>query len=91
MGTYIKYVIDGSKFTDRDAAFKYLNSIFNFPDYQGENLDALWDTLTLKDKTEIEIISARKIYENLGDYGIKFLYLFGDLDRYEQFDIYFRW
>lgn len=39
-------VVDFSKVTYYSEVHKILKEAFDFPDYYGENLDALWDCLT---------------------------------------------
>lgn len=46
-----KVVLDGKKITDREALHKILKKELRFPEYYGENLDALWDCLT----TDVEL------------------------------------
>jgi len=49
-------ILDGEKMVDEITTHKMLKEIFNFPDYYGENLDALWDCITdwyLKGKARI--------------------------------------
>lgn len=44
-------ILDSSKFTSIEKLHEELKLKFNFPDYYGNNLDALWDCLT----TDIEL------------------------------------
>lgn len=41
-----RVVIDCKYLSDRRRAHEYLSEVFNFPDYYGKNLDALFDCLT---------------------------------------------
>lgn len=41
-----KIILEGSKFTDNNKTHEILKELFNFPDYYGKNLDALWDCIT---------------------------------------------
>ena len=39
-------VLEGKKFINSETSHKILKSLFEFPDYYGENLDAFWDCIT---------------------------------------------
>lgn len=53
---------------------------FGFPDYYGENLDAIWDLLSaVSEDMEIDIYGGEEVEENLGEYGYDILELFNDL------------
>ena len=67
----MKYVLDGKKMVSREETHKYLKETFGFPEYYGENLDALHDCLTEMDDLEVEILNADDMLEALGDYGKK--------------------
>lgn len=41
----MKIIIDGNKFQDKLDLHRYLAKKLGFPDYYGENLDALYDVL----------------------------------------------
>ena len=41
----MEYTIDALKLNDRDSAHDYLAEVFEFPEYYGKNLDALYDCL----------------------------------------------
>lgn len=77
----MKYLIDGNYFVSREDGYDYLVEVFNFPDYFGHNLDALWDILSFEKDLEIEILHGRMILKNLGEYGIRILDVFGDLNE----------
>jgi ribonuclease inhibitor len=69
--------LDGYKMTSKSEAHKYIKKTLNFPDYYGENLDALWDLLSTKSKTiSIFLLHEKKVYENLGDYGKQLIDVF---------------
>ena len=55
----------------REETHKYLKETFGFPEYYGENLDALHDCLTEMDDLEVEILNADDMLEALGEYGKK--------------------
>ena len=44
-----------------EMGHKYLKEVFDFPEYYGENLDALYDSLSELDDTEIIIINMDKV------------------------------
>lgn len=85
-----RYVLNGTSFTSCEAAYSYMQQIFRWPDYVGHNLDALWDMLQDLRGVEIEINEARAIPEQLGDYGLRLLDVFGDLQR-EGYSIHIYW
>ncbi len=87
----MKYILDGQKFTDKEAAYNHIKEVFDFPDYFGDNLDALWDELSFKEGLFIKVKNSREIVKNLGDYGIKLLDIFGDLDKVERNLIVIEW
>ena len=80
------YSLNGEKFTSKEVMCDYLNDIFDLPDHFGNNLDALWDSLSSSSKeTVIELIYKDAIVEHLGKYGESFLSI---LDRLDQTDHY---
>ncbi len=42
----ISFILEGSKINSVQDFHKEIAEIFNFPDFYGKNLDALWDCLT---------------------------------------------
>ena len=77
-----RIILNGKRMISREVAHAYLKRKFCFPEYYGRNLDALWDLLstTAKD-TEIVIVNASHIRENLGKYGNSLLRVFDDLSE----------
>lgn len=69
----MKYVLDGKKMVSKEAAHAYLKETFGFPEYYGENLDALHDCLTEMADVEVEILNADDMLEALGKYGERLL------------------
>ena len=51
-------ILDGNMLIDSKTAHPYLKEMLDFPDYYGENLDALEDCLTDMDETMIRITQA---------------------------------
>lgn len=70
----MQVIIDGRKIADKAVLHSYLKEQCRFPDYYGNNLDALYDVLT--DRTEpleIRIEYAEELKERLCGYGEAFL------------------
>ena len=74
-----KIILDGRDYTSKEAFHKDMKSKFDFPDFYGENLDALWDLLSEKNSLDIEIKHSSDLIKNLGDYGKQIINLFIDL------------
>ena len=71
--------LDCKRMISKSEAHKYIKEMLNFPNYYGENLDALWDILSTKSKMiSIFILHKEKLYENLGDYGVQLIDVFKD-------------
>ncbi len=57
----------------------FLREVLDFPDYYGENLDALYDCLTDISEPVTLILAAEPIWEaSLGEYGVSMLRAFED-------------
>lgn len=70
-------VLDGEEMTSKERAHKHLAVIMDFPQYYGENLDALWDLLTvISEPTQITLINGEKLIQALGDYGEAIISIF---------------
>lgn len=66
----MKICIDGAKMTDRSAAHAHLAEQLGFPEYYGNNLDALYDLLTERgEETLLCLENSTQMMENLGPYG----------------------
>lgn len=85
------FIIDGKYFETKEKAYKYMKSVFEFPEYFGNNLDALWDLLDEMENYKVDILNARCIPEYLEDYGLKILDVFGDLQEREDIEINIFW
>lgn len=86
-----RFELNGLKFTSREEAYRYMREVFEFPEYFGNNLDALWDELSFSKDMFIEIRNARAIAKQLGEYGLKILDIFGDLDEIEGIIVFIKW
>jgi ribonuclease inhibitor len=62
--------------TDKKTTHQYLKRKLKLPEYYGENLDALWDCLSVENKkTKIVIVNTEEITKNMGFYGESLLHL----------------
>lgn len=76
-----KVILNGKRMITKEKTHAYLKRKFDFPDYYGRNLDALWDLLSVWDKELlIVIINKADVIENLNSYGNSLLKLFDELD-----------
>jgi len=67
-------VIDGRKMTDKVTLHAYLKEQCKFPEYYGNNLDALYDVLTDRpEPLEIRLENAQELKEILCGYGEAFI------------------
>lgn len=72
--------LDGVKMTDRKATHAYLKRELHFPEYYGNNLDALWDCLTTDFSEKMIILNDPQTVKNqLGDYGYSLVGLFKEV------------
>lgn len=71
----MKVVLDALRLQHKEEAHKYLRSALNFPDYYGENLDALHDCLTELDDVVVEFVNADKVS---GSYFARVMEVFRD-------------
>ena len=73
-----KIILDGAKMTDKTAAHEHIAVMMGFPQWYGNNLDALWDMLSERDEADIELVSASPMLNALGTYGCRLLSCFFD-------------
>lgn len=67
-------IIDGRNITDKQALHAYLKEQCKFPEYYGNNLDALYDVLTDREEPlEIRLEHAQELKEVLCGYGEAFI------------------
>ena len=64
----MEVILDCSKLTDKATAHSYLKSQFSFPDYYGNNLDALYDCLMEVSDCQIILQNPAALYIG-GSYG----------------------
>jgi len=70
----MQVIIDGRKMTDKQTLHAYLKEQCKFPDYYGNNLDALYDVLTdRQEPLEIRLEYAQELKEILCGYGEAFI------------------
>ena len=75
-------ILDGKKMTNREEGHNYLKEMFDFPDYYGKNLDALWDILTsMSEPIAIKLVNKNSLIENLGTYGENIVTVFLDATK----------
>lgn len=74
-----KIILDGKLMTSKNVAHKYIKEQLDFPDYYGENLDALWDILsTTSTPISIYLKNEKEMILNLGEYGNLIIGVFQD-------------
>lgn len=86
-----RFILMGEEFVDREKAYEHMDQVFKFPQSFGNNLDALWDILSMEENLDVEIVDARLIPRNLGDYGLNILDVFGDLSLMNDNKIELKW
>ena len=70
----MQVVIDGKKMKDKQTLHAYLKEQCKFPEYYGNNLDALYDVLTDRSEPlEIKVEHAEELKEILCGYGEAFI------------------
>ena len=78
----MKILLNGTSMTDRSTLHDQLAKQFQFPDYYGRNLDALYDLLTaLPEPVDLTVVNPDQIPENLGKYGKSFLKTLEDASK----------
>ena len=75
-------ILDGSRMTARAQSYEYLRNTFRFPEYFGNNLDALNDCLgELGNNVIIIMVNSQAMKDNLGKYGEKMLKVFHEAEN----------
>ena len=82
------YYLNGENMTTREKAHEEIKRGMCFPDYYGENLDALWDLISC-DEAEVVLSNPAPMLNALGSYGCRLLRTFYDAVR-ENPDFSFR-
>ena len=73
------YLLDGKDMTTREEAFRVIAREMAFPEWFGNNLDALYDCLSERSSDNAVIfVNTAIAEENLGDYAGKILDCFRD-------------
>ena len=74
-------LLDGRCLKQKDRAHRYLKRKFQFPDYYGNNLDAMWDLLTENCEPMTVIVRySRPLLEEEG-YGARILRVLGQVEE----------
>lgn len=74
-----RIIIDGDKMTSVQEVHEFLKQVLDFPEYYGNNLNALWDMLTdAVEPIEIHLINQNKFRDNLGQDAETFIDVFRD-------------
>jgi ribonuclease inhibitor len=67
-------IIDGAQITDRRELHRILAEELDFPEWYGNNLDALYDCLTDgQEEVQIAILHEEELKQRLGMYAQRFL------------------
>ena len=73
------YLLDGKDMTSRDEAYRVIAAEMAFPEYFGNNLDALYDCLSARSTDNaVLFVNTAILEENLGEYAGKILDCFRD-------------
>lgn len=81
-------ILNGENMTTRETAHAEIKREMQFPDFYGENLDALWDLISC-DEYDVVLINVAAMLKGLGGYGCKMLKTFYDAVE-ENPDFHFR-
>ena len=77
------FVLDFGEITTIPELHRYLKDVFSFPDYYGNNMDALWDCLSCcyDASTTIELRNLDVLRNNLEDTAQILMEVFLDLHK----------
>ena len=74
-----QYILDGRRMRDRASAYRVIRQTLGFPDWFGENLDALWDCLGEMEPGAVVVLThTRALLDAMGPTGEKLLACFRD-------------
>lgn len=77
-----KVRLNGNSMGTKELAHLYLKWKLTLPEYYGENLDALWDVLSVHSgPLEIILYNKEKLIEYLGEYGQSIIELLNDISQ----------
>ena len=77
----MKLIIDGRNFDSRESLHEFISGELRFPDWYGNNLDALHDLLTELNGIELVLDHTGALKENMGAYGQSLLRVVMDSAR----------
>lgn len=78
-------LIDGEKITDISLLHKQFSDTLSFPDYYGNNLDALYDMLSERtEKIVVILVNSGALKSNIGDKADAFLKLMKDIENQKE-------
>lgn len=73
--------LNGEEMTTMERVHEVIRREMGFADYYGNNLDALWDLLSVEsERTEIVLENAAVMCETLGDYAEAVIQVFRDAE-----------
>lgn len=75
----MELILDGKNILNKSLLYKQLKMQINNEEFIGENLDALWDVLTMYNKITIIIKNDVLLKRNLNNYYDSLIILFEDL------------
>lgn len=76
----MEVMLDCTRFTDKASAHAYLKEQFGFPNYYGNNLDALYDCLMELSNCQILLQNPSSLFA-MGEYGTALLETLQDAAR----------
>lgn len=77
-----RVTLDGTLMTTIPETHAYLKKKFDFPEYYGRNLDALWDFLsTYSESLLITLEQSESLYSFLGVYAVELVRLFSEVQE----------